>query len=250
MKRIWQKVWKYLDIYAMIFTLVIVVVLGFVGMMPTNLSISLGASAIIVLLIGQLQIRKKADQTLDVVLKERSLFKKAPQSYDQYSRQIKTTRNMFFWGVTLERISGHLSELSRQGGRPFKARFLILKKNGNAVQMECLRNANRITADEINQSLQRTVINLRGLSQKIQKPGSIEVRAIDYLPPWSVSAFDPSSVENGIMFISLLPFRTDDDERPSFEFQAVNNNFWLTSINKQFEEAWKVAEIIDVNSIE
>ena len=153
---------KKLDAYGTIFTLIIVVALSFIDVLSQKQALVLGISAIIMILFSLLLIRKKADETIEIIQKKRSLFSKPPQSYDHYNEHIKTAKEMFFWGGTLERITAHLFELHNQAGRSFKAKFLILKQGGIAAEMACISALDDdINVRDVDQSLQRTRISSR-----------------------------------------------------------------------------------------
>lgn len=270
MKNILPSMWRDLkagenvDIYTTIVLLIVLAISSIFDLLPANILIPIGLSAIAIILTGLLQIRKKVednteelqnllhqsetlntlDSKLEKVLQERTFFQEAPEGYFQYNALIKIAKDMFFWGVTLERISGHLHQLARKDDKPFRVRFLILKKDGMAVKMESFRSSKQRSVDEIHEGLNVTATNLRALAREINPPSKIEVRVIDYLPPWSVSAIDPES-ENGIMYTSILSFRAKDVERPSFLLKMPDDSVWMRRIKAQFEQLWDTAEPLE-----
>ena len=126
---------------------------------------------------------------------------------------------------------------------------MIIKQGGIAAEMECIRSSDdELNIHDVDQSLQKTIRNIRNYVDKNSQPGSIEIRAIDYLPPWSIMAFNPLS-EDGVMYVSLLTFKTDAEKRPSFVLHASEDGVWMKNFTDQFNAAWEVAEKINVSKL-
>jgi hypothetical protein len=74
-----------------------------------------------------------------------------------------------------------------------------------------------------------------------QHHGRLEVRAVDYLAPYALFAYDPD-LPTGRMDVRIAGLQVDVDTRPTFTITAANAGRWYQHFKEQFEAAWRLAE--------
>jgi hypothetical protein len=132
-------------------------------------------------------------------------------------------------------------EHSLKGG--LHVQFLLLKPNSEAVKMAAFTDSFQDEKRK-NLALQTSISDLSILASKVTLPAKLEIRVVNYLPPWTIMAFDPQ-LPNGQIFVSLLTFRNANENRPSFRLKSPNDSEWIRIFAEQFDELWKEAEPVD-----
>ena len=77
--------------------------------------------------------------------------------------------------------------------------------------------------------------------KSVDKINNIEVRKIDYFPPYAIFAVDADS-EKGIMSIVPFTFKTFTEDRPSMNLLKQRDHHWFEFFEEQFEKAWLKAD--------
>jgi hypothetical protein len=114
--------------------------------------------------------------------------------------------------------------------------------------MAAFRNDLRRTESKANKLVEDTLIRLAEISNSVSNSkGTLEVRVVDYLPPWTLIAINPSDPD-GFMSIRLTTFRISNDRRPSFDLRRKVDNKWFLFFLEQFEAVWKEAKKVDLNN--
>jgi hypothetical protein len=88
-------------------------------------------------------------------------------------------------------------------------------------------------------------LDLNTIARKSVSPAKLEVRVIDYLPPWTIMAFDPQK-PNGQIFVSLLSYRDINENRVSFRLDAIKDGEWVRVFRDQFENLWETAQPVGI----
>jgi len=99
--------------------------------------------------------------------------------------------------------------------------------------------------EELDLTLRTSLSILNSLTRLAVPPAKLEIRVVDYLPPWTMVAFDPY-LPKGQIFVSLLPFRNTDEVRPSFIVSSSDNGEWLHVFQEQFQTLWQESEPINL----
>lgn len=254
MKRIeifWQKIRPNLDIYLTVAISLVVAVLGIVGVASQTVISAAVLATLALVSTSMLQNRRENSSLRDLVsqLQNASEFGepflgREPTSYSSQNEFLSIAQKAFFWGLTFERMIPHVRytlEHRLQSG--LDARFLILERESNAVKMAAFRDPYRNQDGEIDAVLDTVISDLKRLTERVTAPAKLEVRAVDFLPPCTVIAFDPH-LPNGQMYVSLLPFRGANENRPTFKLRVVKEKEWVRMFTEQFEALWKEAKTL------
>ena len=252
---IWQDIrtGQNLDIYVTITLSIVVGILGVFGIV--NQTIISGAVLATLALVSaiMLQNRRENDSLQNAILQIRNTSELSEPflqheffSYSVQNQLLSTTHKVFFWGFTFERMIPHVrNTLERRLQSGLEVRFLIIKPNSSAVKMAAFRSPYQ-DENRINIMLGTIVSDLNIIAQKATPPAKLEVRVTDYLPAWTIMAFDPH-LPNGQMFVSLLTFRTPGENRPSFKLNSTKDSEWFHIFTEQFEALWKEAEAVSLS---
>lgn len=171
-------------------------------------------------------------------------FFKQEYSRSELQTRTKSSQSALFWGINFTRTIPLLVDDFEQGlQNNLKLRFLMIKPRSQASQAASFRNRTQ-NVTEINETIERNIRIIAGLATR-SSSGEIEVRVIDYLPPYTIIAFDPER-PNGVMFIRLTTFRVPNERRPTIQLRRTDDEFWYKFFLEQFEMVWKEAEIIDL----
>jgi hypothetical protein len=235
---------QHLDIYLTILISAVIAILGFFQVVDQTI-ISAAVLAMLALIASTLLQNRRANDLLQekmLALEGHEFLRRELEDYYQQNEALSTASTALFWGITLERLVPHVEEQLQAGlqqGR-LNARFLLLKPESDAVKMDAFRERNgneKSTNTAINMAIDR----LTRIAEAAVKPATLEIRVVDYLPPWTLVAFDPSK-KKGKMFISILPFRHRIRDRPTFRLDAEKHGYWMRTFTEQFEKLWEEAE--------
>jgi hypothetical protein len=253
-RTIWQdiKAGRNLDIYITVILAFFVAILGIFGV--ANLAIISAAvlATLALVSVSLLQNRRENDSLQSAVSQLQKINETMspflghePSSYTEQNHLLSSARTVYFWGVSFSRMIPHVRDALERGLKAgLQVRFLILKPNSEAVRMDAFRDPFQ-DAKRINLALEATISDLSILASKAISPARLEIRVIDYLPPWTIMAFDPR-LPNGQVFVSLMTFRSANENRPTFRLKSPNDGEWVRIIIDQFDELWKEAEAIDL----
>ena len=83
-----------------------------------------------------------------------------------------------------------------------------------------------------------------------QPNGKLEVRVVNYLPPYTLYAYDPivtspSSWEanpNGRIELRLTTFRGSHYRRPTFRLLGDRDGIWYIHFCEEFQKVWNAAK--------
>jgi hypothetical protein len=166
------------------------------------------------------------------------------KDYYQQNEALSTAFTALFWGISFGSLLTHVQEELQEGlqeGR-LQTRFLLLKPESHAVRMAAFRERDG-NETKINNTIKLTIERLTDLASYAATGAKLEVRVVDYLPPWTLVAFYPKH-KPGKMFISILPFRHRVLDRPSFQLDEERHLYWMRTFTEQFEELWREAETV------
>ena len=172
------------------------------------------------------------------------------QDFNPYElrESIAQAKEVILVGLTFtQTIQSFSSPFEQVLSRNDKIRFLIIKEKSAAAKMAAFRNNLRRTQEKVDNLIDNTLTRLAEISSSV--PGSqknLEVRVIDYLPPWTLIAIDPHE-SGGYMWLRLTTFRVPNDKRPGFELKRKLDNKWFPFFLEQFEAIWQEAEIVDLD---
>jgi len=235
------------DIYITLAISVTVVILGLIGSTNQNLI----SAAILAVLTGIsfsiLQNRRQNNQlqeTLQRLNRNRSklddIFSRS-YKVDNVKDDIRQAKHAFFWGITLAGpIRSIYHELAYALEHGLRVRVLLIKPSHESIKRASLRSSYRDSRN-VEHDLIATLTTLVKLQDDAPTSARIEVKVIDYLPPWTFIQVDSS------ISVALLPFMTRFDKRPSFLISKHEESHWYEFFLDQAESAWNIAEMIDLS---
>jgi hypothetical protein len=245
-----------IDIYITVGIAIAVAILGVLGI-ANSIIIASATLAILALMSVNLLLNRYENENIRKLISQQQQstglaekFLKPKYRLFEVKQHLISSQTAFFWGADLARTIPLLDYEIIQGLRNgLQVKFLFIKPGnglgGDAVRMASFRYSNGKEISAINQDIER---NFRYLAtyQSSTPHGRIEVRVIDYLPPWTIIAVNPFS-PTGAMFVHLTAFRVPNEVRPSFELSASDDEKWFTFFLEQFESVWEVAEPINLD---
>jgi hypothetical protein len=121
-----------------------------------------------------------------------------------------------------------------------RIRVLLIQPGGSALAMAAYRAGHRNTR-ALSVELEGNLKRLASVQSKVSGSGTLEIRVTDYLPPYSMYAFDPDG-EQGIMELAMTFFRhRQTDMRPIFRLHQNTDADWYGYFRSQFAAVWEQA---------
>lgn len=242
-----------IDLYLTLLIAVVVSILGFLGTSSQQILFSAIVAVLALIAFNLLQNRRDYEEVTSLLEKleinnnvsERFFHNNFNPS--AFRESVMVAKEAFFWGVSLSVTVPALDYAIEQGIKQgLTARFLMIQPESTAVEMTAFRNWYRRDTQEVN-SMAREVLSRLSKIEALSSswPGSIEVRTVNYLPPYIVLATDPH-LPSGSMSVYLTSFRTPNENRPGFSLSPRNDPQWFAFFKNQFEEVWQAAEYVDL----
>ena len=241
-----------LDIYI---TIVIAIVTACLGVFGTvnQLIISSAVLATLALVSGSLLLNRREDEEIrealsriEVASQISEKFFKREWNRTVLMKALPLAHDAFFWGMTLSRTVNDLDFAIEEGLRAdLKVRILVMKFDSSSTRMAAFRNTRRQTKEQVDRLLYDTLSRLASIVCKSSLEERLEVRWVDYLPPYTVIAINPY-FPNGRVFVRLTSFRVPNETRPTFELTRAGDKVWFDFFVKQFESVWGEADTVDL----
>lgn len=124
-----------------------------------------------------------------------------------------------------------------------KFRFIIQKPGSQSVRMAAFRS-HHSSEKEINDQIDMVLSRFAKLSTRYSSE-LLDVRVIDYVPPYSIIVFDPYE-SAGHMFVRLTSFRSANERRPFFELSNRYSTASFEFFRNEFETIWEQAEKVNL----
>jgi hypothetical protein len=129
-----------------------------------------------------------------------------------------------------------------------QVRVLLSHPDGAAMQMSALRSESR-TPIEIQKKRTYETLELLALWRSEMPGADVQVRLIDYLPPFGITIMHPSdnSADAGCL-VRLFTFRSSTSMAPAFTLNSNRTPEWFAFFSEQFEKMWEAGEAYDLKS--
>ncbi len=126
--------------------------------------------------------------------------------------------------------------------------MLLSHPDGAAMQMSALRSESR-TPVEIQKKRTYDTLELLALWRSEMPGADVQVRLIDYLPPFGITIMHPSdnSADAGCL-VRLFTFRSSTSMAPAFALNSNRTPEWFAFFSEQFEKMWEAGEDYDLKS--
>ncbi|WP_420115961.1 hypothetical protein [Micromonospora sp.] len=146
---------------------------------------------------------------------------------------------VWLWGTTLSMHIPYLDiYLGQALARDVRVKVLLINPGGAAMSMLAFRAGpawGRQTLEE------RLAINLGLLDRRLTQGDGLEVRLVDYLPPYTLYAYDPG-LDDGSMELRLGSVGGRHELRPTFRLIRQRDGEWFDYFYEQFTTVWNAAE--------
>lgn len=238
-----------IDSYITISISTAIAIFGIAGIANQDLLLSAVLASLAMVSTGLLVSRQENRRLSDAISRIENLdylsdkFLNQKYNRDQLRMRLRTSREMFLWGITFTRTIPLLRDDIEYGlENGLKIKILLMKPSTPAVEMAAFRSKDS-SINELNLVLKSNLSRLQTLSSR-NIAGKLEVRYISYLPPHTIICCDPHLM-SGHMFVRLSSFRVPNQVRPTFELTNANDKHWFDFFAGQFEAVWKDSEAVD-----
>lgn len=119
-----------------------------------------------------------------------------------------------------------------------RRRFLLINPNDGAVKMisRTMQHWPRPSHED------RYREDILALIKTLQN-NNIDLRVIDYLPPYTMTFADPNSVGNGKVYIELATYSCNPDDRPAFIIEQSTDPELFTVFLSQYQLMWNDSNV-------
>ena len=254
-RRLTENIRQGLDFYITALLAGIISVLGMIGVADQTV-ISSAILAILCLISYGLIKNRRQEEEIRTKLLQLSVNEKLSDrflSHDfnpyELKERIIHAKKSIFWGPTftqtVQTLTSSISQWLQEGN---SFRFLLIEDHVSSSEMAAFRNILRRTTNKVNKLVENTLLRLAEIKDaNANFSGSLEVRVINYLPPWTMIATEPDS-SDGFMSVRLLPYRILNDKRPLFTLRREKDNYWFQYFLYQFEAVWEEGKEIDLST--
>lgn len=240
-----------LDIYLTVVIAAVIAVLGVFSIVEQAVISSAILATLALIATSSIQNRNERLAIKRSLLEARDDYHSAESFFQEYKvnelkELIRTSKSVYFWGVHFRKTISSCEfalEQSLRNGACLK--FLLVKPDSSATKMSGFRNTSVVRKDRSNRFLKDALRDLADIGTSANAIDRIEVKVIDFLPLWTMSAINPKSSDGKILVI-LSSFRFSAEENPFFQLIAEKDRHWFNFFVEQFEETWKEAETIDL----
>jgi len=253
-RTIWQDIQnrQNFDVYITIGLAIIVAILGTFGL-ASQAIISSAILATLGLLSFSILANRRENENLRKHLAEIKKQDVSPtdvfkRDYDRLElREVtRNARKVFFWGFSFTTSVPMLGDYIAEGVQDgLEARFLLVEPSSNSARMAVFGAAKEAESD-FDMSIKLSLTRLSRF-QKTSTLGKIEVRVVDYFPPYRVIAIDPH-LPTGRMIIRMTSQTRYRDGAPVFELIRSRDEKWFEYFVTQFEYIWPNAKEYNTDS--
>jgi hypothetical protein len=157
---------------------------------------------------------------------------------EAFQASMRNATTISVLGYTQNRITGaYSSELDEVCSRNGTLRFLLIDPESNAVEDANLRSYSPKDVSSVRHQHAAALALLASIDLN-RKRGSIEVRVLSQMPPFTVFIFDESEV-NAHAYVWLMPWREPSRKRPGFRIARENDRKWFNLFFNQFASMWQ-----------
>ncbi|WBB78557.1 hypothetical protein O7606_20355 [Micromonospora sp. WMMD882] len=146
---------------------------------------------------------------------------------------------VWLWGTTLSMHIPYLDYYIGQAlARDVRVKVLLINPGGAAMSMLAFRAGPAWGRQRLRE---RLAINLGLLEQRREERDGLEIRLVDYLPPYTLYAYDPG-LDDGSMELRLGSVGGKHDLRPTFRLIRKRDAEWFDYFYEQFTSVWNAAD--------
>lgn len=157
---------------------------------------------------------------------------------EEFQSAIQNARTISVLGFAQNRMTGAFSgEMAGICARQGTLRFLLMDPDGDAVSSANLRSFSPKEPTAARHQHVAALALLASIARGVPS-GSLEVRVVDLIPPFTVFIFDEDDEERAQAFVWLMPWREPSRRRPGFRVLRRDDPDWFDFFSNQFEKLW------------
>jgi hypothetical protein len=161
----------------------------------------------------------------------------------EFQDSFKTSSDVIIFGMSQNRmITAYGEQIRRILSEGGNVKFIVTEPDGIGTEMSIKRGSTPGKVDSIRLlhwgALERLKVYPKGPTCK----GSLEVKLIDLLPPYTMYGFDMSDSIKGRIYVWLTPFREPSENRPGFVLSPLRDPEWFAFFRHQFKRLWEWEE--------
>ena len=161
----------------------------------------------------------------------------------EFQDSFKTSHDVVIFGMSQSRMitayGGQIRRILTEGG---SIKFVITDPDGIGTEMSIKRGSTPGRIDIIRQQHWATLVRLSTYPKESTFKGSLEIKLIDLLPPFTLYGFDIFDTKKGKIFVWITPFREPSEKRPGFVLTPARDPDWFAFFRHQFEKLWSSEE--------
>lgn len=176
-----------------------------------------------------------------------SLRKLLPLEPRSTREHIEAAHSISALGLSLFRFLPVFQDNFREALRRGAAlRVLLVDPAGSALKMVGLRSTSAVPLEFQRRNVEASLDLIALWFRQIEHP-NLEVRLIDYMPPYGITIYQHHSArDRDVCLIRLYTFRTPTSGAPLIQPDSVRHQQWFEFFCDQFEKMWEAGRVYEV----
>jgi hypothetical protein len=199
--------------------------LGITGLARPSLILPFTLALLAVLSVAMLKNRSILEEIERKPAISQNVFIQAFDK-EEVDRNIEQANQIIFLGTNLRSVThdqySRIEESLRKGNS-----IKILMINGSLCDLASKRNYEPTIGEEILKELNISIKRCRALySMSKQTKGKLEIRLLDYLPPFGAIFIDPQEDLKGTLYLWFYTYRTRNTTKPKVILHARDGHWY------------------------
>lgn len=195
--------------------------------------------------LNEINLSQASKQTLPTT----TLSILSPLEPDQRMRT-RNAKSISTLGITLIRFlpafQYEFCEMLECGG---KLRILLVNPDSPAIEMASKR-LDIGTPVRTQKRRVEDMLELLSIWKSNIPDANLQVKLLDYLPPYGITIIDPrSETSDAFCLVRLYTFRTPTSTAPTIKPDPIHETYWFDFFRVQFETIWEFAEPYELLNI-
>ncbi len=145
-------------------------------------------------------------------------------------------------GMSLKRtVVTYSSVFQEQLKRGCNVKILLIKPEGHGIQLGGERISQVINKTRHQEYVKDTVKTLEWIANQTNGPGRLELKFLDYVPPFGLFLIDHNRYA-GQIYVEIYNWRMEVGSIPVFILTPSKDRQWFSFFCEQFETLWANAE--------
>ena len=242
MRRLWQRLidvlrtGENLDLYATVAAAVIVMMWNLFGVPDPGLVSSITLAVLGLLAVGLLANRSRLERLLR--LQSRQANEVLLTDFPNMTTELERSSDIWISGQNLRRTA--ISFCVLFGGKLEKGahiRILLVDPDGIAPELAAKRLRRSPDVSEYREEICQSLRDFHRLTQRVSERGQIELRVVDYIPPFGLFILDAGSSDARAL-VEMYPYKTGHRDMPKLYLTNADDVIWFEFFKEQYEILW------------